>query len=133
LNIEKEKQAKSKRGKKNINQKEKEENNPEDINEELHKSVSPTPEKLKIEPEKKTIGGKGKQGTLDLFNIKVNTSPTKDFEKLPEMPKNSSLKICSWNVNGLRAQVNKGSFEKFVKGGIFFEIFAFFVFENFLK
>jgi len=45
-----------------------------------------------------------------------------DFEKLPEMPKNSSLKISSWNVNGLRAQINKGSFEKFVKGGKLFKI-----------
>lgn len=38
------------------------------------------------------------------------------------MPKNSTLKISSWNVNGLRAQINKGSFEKFVKGGKLFKI-----------
>ena len=76
---------------------------------------STQPASVKKEEEKKQ---KVKQGTLDNFNITIKSPESEtDFKRLPELPKNSNIKIVSWNVNGLRATINKGSLENFIKKG----------------
>ena len=68
----------------------------------------------KIESNKK----KPTQATLDKFNIQIKPAEGEsEYKNLPEIPEGAHLKICSWNVNGLRAMINKGAIEKFVKEG----------------
>ena len=115
MEVEKEESTNTKKGKKNNNDKSPARNKKEKT-EEVQTAKKEETEK-KEEAEKKTTAAKGKQATLDLFKINIKTTIDKDFEKFPEVPKNSNLKICSWNVNGLRAVINKGSIEKFIKTG----------------
>ena len=63
--------------------------------------------------------GKGKQSSLDNFQIKSLQSTAHDHSKLPEIPEGTRLKIYSWNVNGIRATLNKGAIDKFIKSGTF--------------
>jgi exodeoxyribonuclease III len=55
---------------------------------------------------------------LDKFNITVKVSSTNSkSESYPDIPLDTTLKIFSWNVNGIRATINKGSLDNFVKTG----------------
>jgi hypothetical protein len=56
---------------------------------------------------------------LDLFNIEIKSaSKEEDYLNLPEIPSEANLSIYSWNVNGLRATLNKGAIENFIQAGI---------------
>ncbi len=66
-----------------------------------------------------------KQGTLDQFKIKcppktTNTTTNDNDSNFPEIPSDKELKIYSWNINGLRATINKGSIDKFIEKGKYF-------------
>ena len=54
-----------------------------------------------------------KQGKLEFFNIKVGSSTSSKIFERPE--KGKTIKIYSWNVNGIRSIIEKGFFEYFIK------------------
>lgn len=59
---------------------------------------------------------KTKQASLADFNFIIK-SPNENFVHLKPLPNNIDLRIYSWNVNGLKATINKGLFEQFIKQG----------------
>jgi len=59
---------------------------------------------------------KSKQSTLDQFKIKIPQASS-DVQNFPELPKGKELSIYAYNVNGLRATLNKGSLIDFIKKG----------------
>ena len=75
-----------------------------------------TPKKSLLDSKKqKNNKNNSKQGTLDLFNIKI---PEKEDEKVfPQLKNGEILNIYSYNINGVRAFINKGSFDVFMKAG----------------
>jgi len=73
--------------------------------------VAKSKEKQKLE----VLSNKPKQATLEKFNIKVQqSSETRNF---PDLPDGTKLSIFSYNVNGLRASINKGAISDFIKKG----------------
>ena len=53
-----------------------------------------------------------------MFKISIKSSEqSDDWSRLPEMPSEGQITIYSWNVNGLRASINKGAIERFIETG----------------
>ena len=59
---------------------------------------------------------KSKQSTLDQFKIQIPQA-FPHAQNFPELPQDKELSIYAYNVNGLRATLNKGSLIDFIKKG----------------
>lgn len=80
-------------------------------------------DEVKKGSKKESQNKKPKQATLDKFKIQIKPAESEnEYKNLPDIPGDTNLKICSWNVNGLRAMINKGAIEKFVKEGKLFSL-----------
>ena len=72
--------------------------------------------KSKEKPKSEISSTKPKQATLEKFNIKVQQSSS-ESRNLPDLPAGTQLSIYSYNVNGLRATINKGTLADFINKG----------------
>ncbi len=59
---------------------------------------------------------KSKQSTLDQFKIQIPQA-SHNVQNFPELHQGKELSIYAYNVNGLRATLNKGSLIDFIKKG----------------
>lgn len=81
--------------------------------------LSPIKEKIQSKTtEKKQT--KPKQATLEKFNIKIQQATPED-QSFPELSKGTNISLYSYNVNGLRATLNKGTLVDFIKRGKLFK------------
>ena len=96
------------------------ESNPEKLDQETDiiatinpKDTQLSDSKIIMEANEKKFKPKLKQAKLEFFNIKVESkNPVRIFE---EPPKGKEIRIYSWNVNGIRAVIDKGYFDFFIK------------------